>query len=174
MKNFLITGLPGIGKTMLVMKLAELLGDVRPAGFYTREIREEGIRKGFEIVGLSGGRSILAHADVKSPFMAGKYGVDVETLEGFLHTADLLSEKSGIVIIDEIGRMECYSKLFQELVVKLLDSDRIFVATIALRGDEFISRIKARKDTEIFVVLRENRDALAQTLASRILGAMSS
>ncbi len=52
--NILITGQPDIGKTTLMKKLAEDLRDLRPVGFYTAEIREGGIRKGFELVSLSG------------------------------------------------------------------------------------------------------------------------
>ena len=40
-KNILITGLPGVGKTTLIKKLAEVLNDLNPIGFYTAEIREE-------------------------------------------------------------------------------------------------------------------------------------
>jgi nucleoside-triphosphatase len=169
MKNILITGLPGIGKTSLIMKLAELLKDAHPAGFYTKEIREEGIRKGFDLFDFKGEHSILAHIDTKSPFMVGKYGVDVSTFDAYLDAADFLSTESNIVIIDEIGKMECFSKLFQEVVIRLLDSDKIFIASIALRGDHFMDQIKARRDVELFVVLRDNREELVQTLASRIL-----
>jgi nucleoside-triphosphatase len=169
MNNFLITGLPGIGKTSLIIKLAELLKDALPAGFYTKEIREEGIRKGFDLIDFNGEHSILAHIDLKSPFKIGKYGVDVSAFDAYLNAADFPSTKSGVVIIDEIGRMECFSKLFQDIVIKLLDSDKIFIASIALRGDHFIEQIKARKDVQLSVILRDSRDELAQTLASRIL-----
>lgn len=36
------------------------------AGFFTEEFREHGQRIGFEAVGLSGQRSILAHVGIKS------------------------------------------------------------------------------------------------------------
>jgi nucleoside-triphosphatase len=48
-KNILITGQPGIGKTTFIKKLAGKLKDLHPFGFYTTEIREAGIRKGFEL-----------------------------------------------------------------------------------------------------------------------------
>jgi len=51
-KNLLVTGLPGVGKTTLIKKLAEALKSLHPVGFYTEEIREEGERKGFELVSL--------------------------------------------------------------------------------------------------------------------------
>ena len=55
-KKILITAPPGIGKTTLSKKLEWELADLHPAGFYTEEIRENGIRKGFELISLSGRR----------------------------------------------------------------------------------------------------------------------
>ena len=60
-KNFLITGLPGVGKTTLIKKLSEKLKHLHPAGFYTEEIREAGQRKGFELISLDGKRGLLSH-----------------------------------------------------------------------------------------------------------------
>ncbi|MCL4246135.1 MAG: hypothetical protein KJ002_13565, partial [Candidatus Dadabacteria bacterium] len=40
-KNFLISGLPGIGKTTLVKKLAARLSPYNPQGFYTEEILQD-------------------------------------------------------------------------------------------------------------------------------------
>lgn len=36
-KNILITGAPGVGKTTLIKKLADALNDFNPAGFYTAQ-----------------------------------------------------------------------------------------------------------------------------------------
>ncbi len=45
--NILITGPPRVGKTTLIKRLFEELTHHHPVGFYTEEIREGGIRKGF-------------------------------------------------------------------------------------------------------------------------------
>lgn len=47
-KNLLITVRPGVGKTTLVMKVIEVSG-LNARGFYTREIRIGGDRKGFKV-----------------------------------------------------------------------------------------------------------------------------
>jgi len=83
-KNILITGLPGVGKTTLIKKLSEELKHLHPAGFYTEEIREEGQRKGFELISLDGKRGLLSHKDIKSPYRVGQYKVDIEGFENFL------------------------------------------------------------------------------------------
>jgi nucleoside-triphosphatase len=51
-RTLLLTGRPGVGKTTVIKKVAEALGD-RAGGFYTEEIRgAEGRRRGFQLVTL--------------------------------------------------------------------------------------------------------------------------
>jgi len=167
-KNILITGQPGIGKTTFIKKLAEELKDLHPSGFYTTEIRETGIRKGFELISLDGRKGILSHVDIKSPCRVSKYGVDVERFETFLDSISLLDPTTSIVIIDEIGKMECFSGKFRSLVEDILDSDKLLVATIALKGSGMIADIKKRDDVKLFQVKQENRDTLVSEIFKEI------
>jgi nucleoside-triphosphatase len=82
-KNILITGKPGSGKTTLFGRLAEALRHLGPVGFYTQEIRESGVRKGFTLNGLDGSCGLLAHVDLSGEFRVGRYGVDVAGFENF-------------------------------------------------------------------------------------------
>src|SRR6516165_7920561 len=79
-KNLLLTGAPGCGKTTVLERLVEHLGDLRLARFLTLELREHGHRVGFEAVGLGGHRAILAHVRFRSPVSVGRYGVDPDRL----------------------------------------------------------------------------------------------
>jgi nucleoside-triphosphatase len=164
----LITGVPGVGKTTFILRLSEALGELRPIGFITREIREAGTRVGFEIVGFDGSRRLLSHVDIRSRYHVGKYGVDIEGFEEYLATLDLGGTGNLPVIIDEIGKMECYSPLFRDLVVRLLESDRLFIATISRKGTPFIESIKDRKDVHLFEITRENRDLLREPVLRTI------
>jgi nucleoside-triphosphatase len=167
-KNILITGQPGIGKTTFIKKLAEELKDLHPSGFYTTEIREAGIRKGFELISLDGSKGILSHVDIKSPCRVSKYGVDVERFETFLDSISLLGPTTSIVIIDEIGKMECFSRKFRSLVRDILGSDKLLVATIALKGSGMIADIKKRDDVKLFQVRIENRGPLVSEILKDI------
>lgn len=169
-KNILITGKPGIGKTTFIIKLSDHLKDFHPVGFYTSEIREQGIRRGFELIGLNGERGILSHTDIISNYSVGKYKVNVSGFENFLDRVTLLNATSRIVIIDEIGKMECFSKKFISILEQLLNSDKIVIATIALYGDEKISKIKKRNDVSIFEITRANRETLISEIALMIEG----
>lgn len=63
-KCFLVTGSPGVGKTTLIARVLENLRTSNPnlkiQGFFTREIRQEGERVGFEVVTLDGRTAPLA------------------------------------------------------------------------------------------------------------------
>lgn len=77
----MLTGPPSCGKTTVISRLAERLGDLRLAGFYTQEICEQGQRVGFEAISLSCRRAILAHVRWRSRHRVGRYGVEPEHLE---------------------------------------------------------------------------------------------
>jgi len=159
-KNFLITGLPGAGKTTLIKKLSEELKHLHPAGFYTEEIREAGQRKGFELISLDGKRGLLSHVEMRSPYRLGKYKVDIESFENFLNSIPFFDPSTRLIIIDEIGKMECLSDPFKNLLKKILDSGKLVIATIALKGSGLIAGIKERNDIKLFEMTKHNRDSL--------------
>lgn len=166
--NILITGQPGVGKTTVIRKLAEELRDLDPAGFYTAEIREEGTRKGFELISLDGRKSILAHVNIDSPYRVSKYGVDIEGFETLLSSLSLRDASRSLFIIDEIGKMECFSGKFRTIIRDILDSDKLLVATIALKGSGIIQEIKRRDDVKSFLITLENRDSLLPIMVKEI------
>jgi nucleoside-triphosphatase len=137
-------------------------------GFFTEEIRMNRIRKGFELVDLRGHRSVLSHVRVKSPFRVGKYGVDVEEFDKFLEGVDFFDSRTDLVVIDEIGKMECYSDKFVSLMKKILDSDTTVIATIAQKGGGFIAETKERSDIQLFELTHANRDELGFEIMSSI------
>jgi nucleoside-triphosphatase THEP1 len=66
--------------------------------------------------------------------------------------------------------MECFSRRFQRLVKKILDSDRMLVATIAQRGGGLIAEIKSREDARIYILTKQNRDRMVETILSQVNG----
>jgi nucleoside-triphosphatase len=72
--------------------------------------------------------------------------------------------------VDEIGKMECFSRRFVELIARLLDGDVPFLATVAMKGGGIITEVKQRSDVELVKVHEGNRDNLAGELAERIRG----
>ena len=168
-KNILLTGPPGCGKTTVIRRVVEQFRDRRLAGLYTEELRQQGQRVGFAVVGLDGQKGILAHLDISGKHRVGRYGVDVDALERIVH--DELGKGQADVdlyVVDEIGKMECFSALFREAITKILAGPVPVLATIAIKGGGFIGRVKMRPDVEILTVTVGNRDRLPQELAERL------
>ena len=76
-----------------------------------------------------------------------------------------------VIVIDEIGKMECLSTLFRETLQSTLDSPNRVIGSIALTGGRFIQAIKKRGDVEVIVVSPENRDGLKTRLVQLLLSA---
>jgi nucleoside-triphosphatase len=166
--KFLLTGPPECGKTTIILKLAEMLAtipdDIALTGFSAREIRFGVVRQGFEITPLGDACEfakpwILAHMQYgDSPYKVSKYGVDVATLDEFIPKCFKFSDKSQdkikVVLIDEIGMMECYSEVFQQEVEKVLnDPDLFVIAAVGQRGNPFMDKVRQRDDVKLFTLL---------------------
>lgn len=154
-----------MGKTTLIKKLAEKFPEA--VGFYTEEIREHGIRKGFRLASLTGGLSqgavaLLSHVDIKSPQRVGKYRVDIKGFESFMDNIPF--QKASLVVVDEIGKMECISGRFRDLIKELLSSDKTVMATIAKKGTPFIEGIKKMPGVRLFEMTDKNREALHEEI----------
>lgn len=161
--NLLITGPPRCGKSTLIEAVVSKID--RPlTGFFTREILEKGRRTGFMIVTLEGREGVLAHENIKGPVRVGKYGVNLDDLDRIAVPAMIPSRPGQIVVIDEIGKMECFSALFRETLVRTLDSQHKVLGSIAFKGTPFSQRIKSRPDVKLILVSEQNRESLAASL----------
>ena len=162
--NILLTGRPRIGKTTLIKKLIDSVS-LSKGGFYTEEIREEKERIGFLLVTIDGEKTILASVETKSPYRVGKYNVDVDEFEkiGVEAVKKAIPSKE-LIIIDEIGKMELFSKKFRGVVIQALNTGRV-LATIKKGSGSFIDEIKSRKDVKVLEVSFKNRN----TLLSKII-----
>lgn len=164
--KILLTGSPGCGKTTVIMRV--ISGPAMAArGFYTEEVRgHDGRRIGFDVVTLSGRRGPLARVDADGP-RVGRYGVCLDFLENSA-LPELSGREEELVIIDEIGKMECLSREFTQTVGSLLDSETPVIATIAFGGSAFIREVRARADIELVEVTKRNREVLAKELKKKV------
>ena len=134
-------------------------------GFFTREIRENQRRVGFEIITMHGDQGVLAHVNLKSRVRVGRYGVNLEDLERIAVPAMIPTKPDEIVIIDEIGKMECFSPLFRETLERTLDSAHHVIGSIAKKGDRFIERIKNRGGCDAHYRYRAQQGRIGQPCA---------
>jgi nucleoside-triphosphatase len=174
-RHIFLTGPPRIGKTTVILKVTEKLrGEgVRVGGMVSSEILENGVRVGFKIIDLgSGVEGILAHVNQKDGPKVGKYRVCLRDLENVGVGAILSAcEAADLIVVDEVGPMELYSKAFEEAVLKALESGKIVLGTIHYRAKtSFTSMVRGRRDTEIIEVTYGNRGSLPKIIAEAILG----
>ncbi|HBH60286.1 MAG TPA: AAA family ATPase [Nitrospiraceae bacterium] len=165
-KNIFLTGAPSSGKTTVIKKVIQSL-DYPANGFYTEEERVAGRRTGFIMKTLDGRKGYLAHQDIESDFHIRRYGVSIENIET-IAVPSIAPMGRNIIILDEIGKMECFSEVFTQAATGALDSPNIVVGTITFGGDDFIAGIKQRNDMEIHEVTLDNRDLLPELILRKI------
>jgi len=176
--NILLTGRPGVGKTSLVEK-ALAAGVPVAGGFTTREIREAGVRVGFRMAAIGeppGGdlrprEGVLAHVNFRSPYRVGRYGVNVKAFDEVgVAAVRAAIGRPGVIVMDEIGRMELYSELFQRLVIQALDAPQPVLGVIQQRRSPLLDGIRERPDVAIVTVTEKNRNALPDAIAQGLRG----
>ena len=173
-KHLLITGPPGCGKTTVIHKLVELLGEaaVPMYGFWTAEIREGGQRLGFELELLSGKSAILAHVDHLEGPVVSKYRVNVPAMDLVLPEIRAAIEASRthetVLLLDEIGKMELHSEQFREAVRSALASSLRVVATVLEHAEPFVDTLKQRHDVELVTLEPQLRNRLPHYIARTV------
>lgn len=159
-KNVLLTGKPGTGKTTAIRSIVEQLDPSSVAGFWSKEIREEGRRVGFAIETLSGKMGTLAHVNLKSGPKVSKYRVNLDDIDSIMVPELEKARESGrLIIIDEIAKMELYSENFTMEVLSCLNTGRV-VGTIQLRKHPFLDEVRSRSDVNLVELTTVNRNQI--------------
>jgi len=164
--NIFLTGAPSSGKTTVIKKVID--GLKGPAnGFYTEEEKQDGRRVGFLMRTLNGHSGYLAHQDISSDYRIRRYGISIDNIEQIAVPA-ITPVGDQMIILDEIGKMECFSEVFQKAAVKALNAPNRIIGTITFGGSDFIRSIKKREDVEILEVTLDNRDTLPGLILEEI------
>ncbi len=169
-----MTGRPGIGKTTVLLNVAE---ELRAKGYYvggmiSRELRREGSRVGFEIIDFTTGeRGWLAHVNQLAGPQVSKYRVNLHDLDSIGAKAIRTALKDAdVIVIDEVGPMELFSQAFRQAVSDVLDSSKLVLGVIHQSArDSIIESIRKRDDAYIVTVTFENRSHLHNILIRNAL-----
>lgn len=124
-----------------------------------------------------GTRGILAREQptdrVRRP-KVGKYSVYVEDFEQLTLPLLQTDAKSGtkLLVIDEIGKMELFSKNFTAVVDSLLQQQYPLLATIPSQSRQpiaLVERLRSSCNARVYQVTKANRDTLVNDVAAEIL-----
>jgi len=165
---YLLSGEPGSGKTTIIKKVLNK-ANKSAGGFYTEEVRNQGVRQGFQIVTLDGKNAVLAHVSVRSQHRVSKYGVDTDSMDRVAVPAlKQAIQSKDVVVIDEIGKMELFSPSFKDAVIEALDSKKKVLGTIMLASHPWADKIKERPEVEVIKVTRFNREEVIKQVLDRL------
>ncbi|PNR96662.1 nucleoside-triphosphatase [Petrotoga sp. 9PWA.NaAc.5.4] len=166
-KNIFLTGKPGVGKSKIINKLVSELnlkiggfevirdGDKNAwTSFYLVEVSQ--INKSFNSLKSEINRFAF-RKDINS-----KWEINIEVFNklGVNFLSNL--EDRDIVIMDELGRFELKAYDFQKKIEEVLSDDKVVLGVIKDESNEFLDRIRNRKDVEILRVTQENREVIYQ------------
>ncbi|MGB3975666.1 MAG: nucleoside-triphosphatase [bacterium] len=168
--NFLLTGESGVGKTAIILNvLKELDKSVKVGGFVTRAIRSGKAGKGVLLTTLDGRQAVLASLNKKSTYKIGNYGIDVEVMSNLaVPSLTAALETADLIVIDEIGKMECFSKEFRDTVLRCIESPQLVLGTIQAFASPFINTLTNREDVAVIPVDMSNRNDMALNILALI------
>ena len=161
---YLLTGRPGVGKTTIVRRILSNL-NINAGGFFTEEIRENGVRKGFKLTALDGRETILSHINFHTAHRLGKYGINTQNLDNIgVDAVKRAIKESDLIVIDEIGKMELFSLSFRSTLLQAISSNKKVLGTIMLKPDPFADEIKHRPNVKLIGITVANRDRVVADL----------
>ncbi|KAG2453774.1 hypothetical protein HYH02_001984 [Chlamydomonas schloesseri] len=179
-RHVFLTGAPSSGKSTLCRSVVADGLDAQWQGFFTGEVREQGERIGFDVITVGSGPALkgplarVAREQASAAPRVGKYCVDVASFERLaLPALRLDGGAPRLVLIDEVGKMELFSRAFFPAVRAVLDAPHtVVLGTIPTPRDGRVMRevaeICGRPDVEVLTVTRDNRNALVGQVAARL------
>jgi nucleoside-triphosphatase len=149
---------PGRGQERLVGVVVEV------------KVRGGSGRRGFRVAALDGRSGRLASAGGEGGPRVGRYAVHLAELEAVALPALRPGPGVRLLVVDEIGKMECLSPGLVDEVRRALAGPTPFLGTVALSGGGFIAESKRLPGVKVISLTRENRDRLPTEIAARLGG----
>lgn len=170
MISIILTGAPSVGKTTIVIDVAQKLKarGVRVGGVVSREVRTGNVRIGFEFIDLATyDRDVLASVTGNGP-RVGKYIVN---LAGCRFAADRVKNaliNSDVIICDEVGPMELKSNEFIDALKYLLKTDKKAIVVIHQKLEHPLIREFREKPNSLININIGNREKVAKILLNEL------
>lgn len=170
MKHILICGSPGCGKSTLIKKIL-LKVKTTVSGYIT--VKESALEN-------ENGEPVYLYPCGK-PYMVGE-GIllgysknrqlfpDKDAFDRAAKEIPELAAGGGLIVADEIGRMESVSEDFMGAVLKLLDGDVTVIAAVKNKDTEFLNKVRNHPNCRCFYINEENRNELYEEVRDILIG----
>ena len=73
-----------------------------------------------------------------------------------------------LVVVDEVGKMECLSPRFVAAMERLWSAPVALLVTVAEKGGGYMARIKSKPGTSLITVNPANRDGLPERILAML------
>lgn len=178
-RSILVSGVPGVGKSSCLERVADACKDMIVDGVISAEIRQEGKRCGFSMRLISSGScGILASPEINSTIRFGtlsldsgepRLGVTHEFLKNDVcsHLKEIIG-KADLIVVDEIGSMQATCQEFIDVVNELIAAETPLLASISLANHPWIRALRSRDDIPILELTKSNRDLITEMLTSYV------
>lgn len=164
-KHLFLTGEKKVGKSTAIKKF---LHTVQPdfSGYQTQPVLINDRVRGYAL------HSFEAMDDEENDvIMSVRAGVRCNIpVEGIFDTIGVkiieasLASSTTLVLIDELGKLEDNSPLFQDAVRKLLDSEHKILGVLQKKESKMSEMLNERDDCEIIEITEANRDDAADLI----------
>ena len=166
--NVFIAGAPGIGKTTLITRLHHDLTPLVIRGFHKEAIYENRTLKGYRLSTFNFDDLILAHMHIEGPDHIAGFGLNLDGFDALVARQLAIHKNVELILLDEIGVMECTSAFFRQKIREVLKSDIPLIATLASVEILDELKIKDSKDYALLSMTLKNRDSLWKTVMLEI------
>lgn len=171
MRNLLLTGISGVGKSTLLNKVGQHLSDKNIRGTYSKVIYKNDQRLGWHLENYSGDNGLLAHINIQSDYNMGKYGVDMDLFHRITMPQMQLDDQIYAYLIDEIGIIAPWSSQFIDAMNALLNSDQRVIAIVSYKPQVYPDQVKQRSDITLWEVTLDNREYMFHSVLDWIKNA---
>ncbi len=189
----LIVGEQGVGKSTLIRRVLEEV-DVSICGFETR--KEDGLADavlGSPLYIYEAGKPHVQTADNLAGHCKDKKPVVyVQGFDRFAEKLEQLAEENRrehwasqenetiqgltrdrLILMDEIGVMECQSERFCSAILELLNGDTPILAAVKYKNRPFLEKVRSHPNCRCFTITPENRAALYEDVLAFVQAQIS-
>lgn len=162
-KHIFLTGDKQVGKSTAIQKVLESL-DMKVEGFRTLPYEIEGCIKGFYLHSINPMEEYENNSPICIRVGLQKNKSIPETYENL--GVKILKEVKGdgVILLDEIGKLENKAFLFQQEVFNCLDKHKQVIGVLQKTQSVLVEAISKREDVVVLTVTKENRDEIPQKI----------